>query len=480
MREETIAVASSSALRIHSLSVAFILLASVCAGVAVCILSPSRIAAGVALVALSLILLRRPEAGIILLVLTSLFSGIKFELPPVTIRPDQIIALLLTIVFVFLVRQKRLSLGISSLTLLIVLYLALNLISSLMHSLDLRMSLQRCLLLGITFSAYFLTERLITSKEFFYRLLKILLVAAFLEALFGTVSVILLPLGIETGGAYFAGTDQLYARGTMLEGNVFGCFMMMMGLVLQSMILSPAFRHRRGWLILILSALVTGAILSFTRAAWLSWVVGTLFYLFTLRKGRVKSLIVSSKWVLLALVLTLVFVLILSTQIKVHDVYLIDLYKDRASRIFEHKSGTGLQRVVEWSEALRLWRESPWFGNGTDSVKILGVGTKIALSPGGYWISNSLILALHDTGIVGFVAFSAIQIYLFTRMWSAAKATHSVRDRAVLQGFLTAFLGVQIACVFTNAFWLIFVWAFMGIGHAAARLATSAVPAPAE
>src|SRR5262245_15041487 len=179
------------------------------------------------------ILLRSPVIGLYCLTIASLFSAVWVHVGPFRIRPDQVMVLIAGgILLIQLVAGTRYVVR-TELTWGIAAYLLVNVISSILHSPDLKMSLQRCLLLAVTFSGYFVTTQLIQNEKTLRRMVSLLIAAGILEGVLGIISVPLLTMGIDTGGAETPYRD-VYARGTFQEGNLFGSFEMMIGLILIS------------------------------------------------------------------------------------------------------------------------------------------------------------------------------------------------------------------------------------------------------
>ena len=184
--------------------------------------------------------------------LASVCTAVSVEVGPLTIRPEQVITLLLAvIIFLFLISGSRQPV-FTSLDWLIVSYLFLNIFSSVLHAPDLKTSLQKCLLLTVTFTSYFVGTQLITTKRILSRLISLLIGIGVVEAIYGIISVYLFTSGIDIGGAH-APYGDIYARGTFIEGNVFGSFQMIIGLILMSFLLS---NHFQKWKAFLLVALV--------------------------------------------------------------------------------------------------------------------------------------------------------------------------------------------------------------------------------
>jgi hypothetical protein len=429
------------------------------------------ISGSLCLLVLALILIR-PSWGIYVLLIVSMMSFIAVDVGPVTVRPDQVVTLILAVVlFLFVISGKRPAVT-TPLDWLLIGYLMLNVLSSLVHAPDLKTSLQRCLMLAITTGAYFVGTQLIRTPKILSKLILLLLVFGVVEALYGILSVYLLTKGVNIGGAYVASND-IYATGTFLEGNIFGSFQMMIALILMSFLFSGSFRIEKIWLLVALVVVLIASLMSFTRAAWLGFMMGSFSYVVFNRK---KILLRVSKHlsVILAGVLFLFIAgYSVSAFISRGSVSLLDRYSERVNRILDYKSGTGSARVEAWKHSIHFWKRNPMLGNGTDSIKVVAKGSKMPIFGGDFWIPSSLILVLHDTGIVGLVCFCAIQIVFLWTVRKASKRATNPYDQALLEGFFAAFVGVQFAYFFTNAFWLVFIWVFMAIGISCARLTPS-------
>jgi O-antigen ligase len=424
-------------------------------------------AAAILFVTVSLV---RLPWGAYLLLIISLLSALRFEIGPVHIRPDQIVTVLLSLICIAALVSRKQTLALSSLDWLILAYLFCNVFSSFLHSPDLRMSLQRCLLLTVTFASYFVVTQLIRTPNAVKTIFKILIVAGVLEAFYGILSVLLITKGVHTGGAYYT-FDDIYATGTFQEGNIYGSFEMMISLILVSFLLNPHFRKQSIWIVFCLIAVLIASVMSFTRAAWLGFAAGCGAFLIFDRKRILTAIKSYLPLILGSLILLLVVGYTLSVSIQRGSVSLMTLYQQRVERLLEYKSGSGSDRVRMWQGAYEYWKRNPWFGNGTDSIKVLARGSSLPVFGEDYWIPNSLLLALHDTGLVGFFCFCLIQLVFLWNVRSAMKRTSDPFFRSVLGGFFAAFVGVQIAYIFTNAFWLIFIWVFMAIGICCSKIA---------
>jgi O-antigen ligase len=242
---------------------------------------------------------------------------------------------------------------------------------------------------------------------------------------------------------------------------------MLIALLLTGYLLSGHFKYGKGFVLAALVIVLVACLMSFTRAVWLGFFIGSLSFVFF----NWKSLLRHTQKILIVALPVLLLIAGLSFWIKIGSVPLFQMYGNRFQNLLEYRSGTGSARLEAWKYSLQFWQRNPILGNGTDSIKFLARGTSMPRFGEDYWIPNSMILALHDTGILGLVCFCVIQIVFLWNLLAARKRTTSPNQRAMLEGCFAAFIGIHVAYFFTNAFWLIFIWVFMAIGISACRLA---------
>lgn len=413
----------------------------------------------------------KPEWGVYALLIASVCTAISVEVGSLTIRPDQVITLLVVnLVFLFLTSGRRPFIT-TTLDWWVIAYLLVNVLSSLLHAPDLKTSLRKCLLLTVTFSAYFATTQLIVNRKILSRIISLLIMIGIFEAIYGIVSVYFFTSGINIGGAH-APYGDVYARGTFIEGNIFGSFQMIIALILTSFLFSAHFQHYKAPILMMLVLVLVSSIMSFTRAAWLGYIAGSFCYIFFIRKQLFYRVLKHLPVLLVALLLLGALGYILSVTVHSGSATLLDLYLERFRNIVNsHSSYSASARVLVWKKSIEFWQRNPILGNGTDSIKALAVGTTMPMFGTEYWIPNSMILALHDTGLVGLFLFLAIQFVFLWKLWVSMRRTSDPFLQVVMEGFFAAFIGVQIAYFFSNAFWLIFIWFFMAVGMACCRFA---------
>lgn len=116
-------------------------------------------------------------------------------------------------------------------------------------------------------------------------------------------------------------------------------------------------------------------------------------------------------------------------------------------------------RLSTYFRALNDWAASPWFGNGANAFAQKYVTS--SFTPG--WISNMTLMALHDSGIVGFALLLAWLVWF---VWDLVRGLRNSRrgvTYVLMLGLTIGFVGLFVAYQFTTALWLGFTWLYLGL-----------------
>jgi hypothetical protein len=120
-------------------------------------------------------------------------------------------------------------------------------------------------------------------------------------------------------------------------------------------------------------------------------------------------------------------------------------------------------RLVWFQEAIHEWSQRPIFGSGTGSWNFGAVPG--AAHP---WLPSLFLLALHDTGILGFGALLWL-IWVFYRL--TLRGAGGRNNLSLLAfGSAVGFTCLLIAFQTTTGFWFAYPWIVMVIGTSAARV----------
>lgn len=444
-------------------------------------------------------------AGTALLVL---FLGVvtnryRFESLPFRPQTEHFALLFALGVLVWLVLQKRARLRFQPSDLLLAAYLGVALVSAILFPPEPRESVQYWARMFLSVLVYFVARGLMSAAQIpSYRLvLKALVVLGVLEALFGIVSWFLYPLGLNLGvDEYPLGIRgpggilcnfSLTMYGTLWEPNIFGSTLMLVILFGAALFVSNEFATWRKSLGFALAIMVAAMGLNASRGAFLALFLGLgLIVLFV----RGMSLGGRLKWAGAA-ALFLLAVNISTQQISNVLMQLPSAPGLAARAPCAEWIAAGMPRGVEqgdpevdpatgpdsdlgavnrmleaqtlasrWVSYRHAWDDflaRPLLGNGPNSFG--QKYTTTAHTPG--WISNLVLMALHDTGIVGTVILLGWFALLAWRVFRALlkpPPAQSDSPRAALRTLVLA-LGIGLLCLLaayqvTTMLWFGLMW----------------------
>ncbi len=438
-------------------------------------------------------------AGIALLFL---FVGVvtnRYRYEAIPFRPhNEHFAILFALgILAWLVWQKRARIVFLWTDALLIAYLGVALVSAFLFPPDARDSVSYWARMVLAVVVYFAARALMTgtARAIAFRfVLKMLLVFGVLEALYGIASWFLYPFGINLGvDEYPLGVRgpggilcnfSLTMYGTLWEPNVFGSTLMVVILVGAVLFVSNEFASWRRALGIALAVMLGALALNASRGAFLALLFGLAFIVLF---ARGMNLTQKLKWAGAAGLLILA-VYVPSQEISRGLMNMpgapglaqrapcaewmakgmprgtqtgdpefdpstgpeSDL--NVAKRLLEGQTLTS--RWVSYKNAWDDFLQKPLLGNGPNSFG--QKYTTTARTEG--WISNLILMALHDTGIVGttlLLAWFGVFVYKIFRAWHHAAVSS--------QRTLVFALGIGLVCLFvayqvTTMLWFGFMW----------------------
>ena len=277
-------------------------------------------------------------------------------------------------------------------------------------------------------------------------LVSLVMFAAVASALNGVFSEILNPSYI----------NNVLSRqtGTMSAASTFGGLLMLIGLVAFGRFLFN--EPKNFWLLGGVGIISVCLILVLARQAWLGFLVGSIFLVFSWRK---KFL-----WII-PLILVLVFML--SPQ----------KYKHRIETMLDIKNDRSLQiRKFVWQGGWEIFKDYPITGCGYKCVDKIHSRYPdptgfVRLNRG---MHSNIMQLLIDTGIVGFVAWLSIWgayfIEIFKRHQVSTRDKTLGSSKGILLGCSAAILGFLVGGIFESSFYdsevVMLVYFLMGISLA--------------
>lgn len=260
------------------------------------------------------------------------------------------------------------------------------------------------------------------------------------------------------------GAPMVY--GTMYEANIFGSYMC--AAFLLALALATEETTRRKPLLYAVCALTAIALLlSATRSAWGSTLVGVVLLLALLRlgqSGRRQGRVLRITGGLIAVAF------VVGIGLAVAPSSVTGALGARAKGILNFASGSGYGRVQLYDEALGEWSAHPLLGLGPGSFTYRLPGD---YSTGPAWLPNLTLQALHDTGVVGLLAMAWLFVAFYRETLRRLRRAPPGQARAVLAGLIAAVTALLICFQLTPGFLLGYSWALLAIGIAAAGAVAS-------
>jgi O-antigen ligase len=422
----------------------------------------------------------------LLLPFVAILNGVPLSISGLQVRIDQIVACLLVIPLTTAIISGRRSLRMDATAWWLAALFAANVAASVMNSPSRMYSLSQCANLASAWVIYLLVINFIDSREELARCFERCLWAAMIAGCVGILAFLLAIAGLSIGGAEVSAsaavnlTKPYGAYGTMVEPNIFGSFTGAMMVAALTILAASAHEmsSRTTRLLRWTAALcAAGLVLSFTRSAWLAAIVALLFVALV---GR-RSLGVRTTHLLVPPLIGIVIVVALLLLPGSAGTFL----RFKLANLVNLESPTAALRLLTYSLALKQTLVHPIVGLGTYSfAPLLAEGNDFARFEGwrGLWIGNYLLLALHDTGVIGLLIWAGLAWSIVARGIRVARATMNVDPvfGARTLALTGAIVSLLVAFLATTGFSLGYPWLLIGLLGAHVRLAEREDPAPVE
>jgi O-antigen ligase len=310
-------------------------------------------------------------------------------------------------------------------------------------------------------AALYVTANALRDTEAADSFLTALSLVVALAALIGLLQVTLCPSG---DGAGFS-PRWLYHRCDRARG-LFSIYMTLAGVLtlvllatLPRVVPGPAFRRWAPipWLLSLAALVVT-----FTRGAWIAFVVGTLAWLPLARRAG---------WIVVGTVLVLLVALLATPDgVRQRSTTLSEIHQ-RLVQMADPREAGARERVYMWRSGLAMWRERPLLGVGPGGVKreFPRFALPEAVKKHTSHVHNTALQILAERGLLGLAAWMWIWIAFYVhalRLWWRLPA-EAGRERALVAGSLAAITGFLLGGLseynFGDSEVVMVAWALMAL-----------------
>ncbi|MHB1270926.1 MAG: O-antigen ligase family protein [Thermoleophilia bacterium] len=405
----------------------------------------------------------------ILLLIATTLSGIRYKMGNYTIRPDQVVLMVMLLGWLLAYLAGRVRLHKVPLMIPALLYVGSNFLSSALFSLNKFASYQGALLLGLYITMYIMTVTVLRERrDKLKAAVKMLMFVGVAQAAYALIAMAAHYGGVDIGGVDLRQIESSVSlSGGFEEANLFGAFAAAMSLLFLAFLIGKNVGIRIQYLVLGMPVLLLALILSLTRAAWVGFLVAVILLIFMQIPERnifnPRALAIVVVLASLAVIVALPFANIVTSG----------SIGDRVSQILEFSSGSGGGRLQAQQIALDRWQNAKILGNGTLSLPEDAVDPSILIKA---WFYSSVIQALHDTGLLGLALLLWTQLGMLAVMIKGYMRTVDTFNRAALAGFIAASIALMLASQASSFLWLGFPWVFSGLAVALAQEAPKMSP----
>jgi O-antigen ligase len=399
----------------------------------------------------------RVEWTLPLMIAATALDRYRFDVAGAGLRVEHFVFLGIVLAWVLKMRPSAKQFHFTRADLLLVLFLGVTLLSSVWNAPLARESLKFFGLMCYGVVLFWFVRAAGAHAHAFTRAVWALIVVGVSASAFGIFAWLVFPLGINLGvQTYSLGTFETFsAYGILYDSNTLGMFAMAAALLQMTLLLDARFAQ---WRIALSAGVVVTLLavaLSLTRTAWLGLAVG-LFLIFVFSPRR--------RWVLVfggAALALVVGALLANSVLAGGGGALADF---SVTRLLTAKSI--FFRLDAYARAWQDFLANPLLGNGANTF------AQKYTAPSGTrdWISNVVLMSLHDTGIVGMALLGGWLIWLGVATWRALKI--SSPRRPFLLALAIAYAALLVCYQATSVFWLGWNWIYLGL-LAAGQLAVT-------
>ncbi len=391
---------------------------------------------------------RRVEWALPLLIVATALDRYRFDIAGMGLRVEHFVFLGVGLAWLVRTRPGWKQLQLARADLLLAAFWGVTLASSVWRAPSLRASLNFLGLMGFGMLLYIFIRAAGARTQAFTRAVWTLIGAGVAAAAFGVLAWLAFPFGVNLGVQTYALTtfETFSAYGTLFDSNTLGMFAMATALLQIVLILDAQFARWRVALGAGIIITLLAVALSLTRTAWLGLGAG-LFLIFVTSPRRRWALIFGG-----AAAALVIGALAASSALAGGGGALADF---SVTRLLTSKSI--FFRLDAFARAGRDFLLNPLLGNGANTFAqkyTTEAGTRD-------WISNLVLLTLHDSGIVGTILLGAWLVWLGVATRRALRVSNPLRP---FQLALAIAGGALLVChMVTNVFWLGWNWVFVGL-----------------
>jgi len=305
---------------------------------------------------------------------------------------------------------------------IIIFFLGLTFIS-IFYTFDKAVGFQEFIRLATIFLLYFLSFKLIDSKEDFYLLIKVILASYILPALFALAQ-LFLGLGLPDDFNGFLRIFGTFAHPNPFAFYTFYILSLLLILILTKDLVNPEFKQ---YLWLAALAVIILLLFSYCRSA----LFALFLFLFFLGIFKYRKLLLIGVIVFIA-----AYLFLPAFQQRFYELISLDPY------------GSVVWRFRLWKDMLPVALWHPLFGQGLDSFQSI-VEFYRGYDFGSLEAHNDYLKILVENGIAGLLSYALIILGLLIYLWKIFIKAQA-RDKSLALGILIIVLSLYSVSFFDN------------------------------
>lgn len=390
-----------------------------------------------------------PSAALPVLIAGTLADRYRFDVAGAGLRLEHFVFVGVALGWLWRVRPSLKQLALNRADLLLVGYLVVAFIASWLSAPSLSESLKFLALMAFGVVLFwFVRASVATGAREFERAVISLIVIGAAAMLYGILAWLVYPFGTNLGvQTYVLQNFETWSPyGTLWDANTFGIFAMALALVLMTLWFDLPGALPRGWLGAGIVVALVAMALSLTRTAWIGLGAGVLLLILYSPQRRRAMALGSTALLLVALAL------VVNSALAGADVSAGSLERLLTSQSI-------FFRLDVYARAWSDWLQNPWLGNGVNVF----AQKYTAYAGQRDWISNFVLMTLHDTGIVGFGLLVSWLAWLGFSIIHALRAARPGRVKTFVLALSLAYAALLVAYQGTTLFWLGWNWVYLGL-----------------
>ncbi len=428
--------------------------------------------AGLAFIALAVLIFRSPLFGIAIVGFLLPFERIgAYELGRTTVRLSQVFLIVTIAAFLaYVVRKRDRFIGSNPLLIALLLFIAANVLS-LVNTVNLTRSVFVLIFTAFTVVLAWLVPAIVKTQRSIRTIILVLLASCFLVSAFGIFQFFGDMVGLPTS---ITGLRDLYTKdvlgfprvqSTAYEPLYFANYLLLPLSLAFALFLSKRQQLKSSWLLIILILGTASFVLTVSRGGYIAFTVSMLVICIAyFRKVfRLRNIVI------FVAATTFLWWFVVKALGFGGGLFTLDTFKEHVGNVFYGASFN--ERVYTLEQAQTAFREHPLVGIGVGAF-----GPYVAPHPyympkdGWKIVNNEFVEILAETGLLGFLTFFLVVLVLIVRSIKAILRSRDPYLKAIMVALFAAFIGVLVQYQTFSTLYIMHVWFLIGLMVAAQNI----------